>query len=223
MTPVLSAGIDVGNSSSCVALAHGMAIEVVLNSDGQRETPTALHYGNTARAVGLKALIRYPTQPQSTVVQVKRLIGRLYSEVQEQEIGQLLYAVEDGGGQQQGHCMISLPECTQRSLGPLKLRPEQVMVSVLKYLSKTVAAHAEGNISKHVLSIPCFYGQSERNSMLAAAKVAGLTDVSLMHELTATAVCWGATKSRLLDEHPKHVAFVDVGHSATQVRFQLML
>lgn len=214
----VSVGIDVGNATSCVALARGTAVDVVLNFDGQRETPTAMYYGKTARTVGLKSSSRYATQPRSTVMQVKRLIGRTYTEIQRHEEGMLLYDIRDGGKDQQGRCLISIPAPTGTSCPPLLLRPEQVMASVLKQLSRTAAAKAGSEITKHVLSIPCFYRQAERESMLAAAQVAGLSGVSLIHELTATALCWGSAKRNLPDEKPKIVAFVDVGHSATQVR-----
>lgn len=38
-------GFDVGNDTSCVALARKRGIDVVMNKESKRETPAAINYG----------------------------------------------------------------------------------------------------------------------------------------------------------------------------------
>ena len=54
--------------------------------------------------------------------------------------------------------------------------------------------------------------------MLAATKIAGLTCLRLMNEITATALAYGIYKTDLPEKDPVNVAFVDMGHQALQVR-----
>lgn len=50
-----------------------------------------------------------------------------------------------------------------------------------------------------------------------AAKIAGLTPVRLLHDCTATALGYGIYKTDFLNKGPCYAAFVDIGHSDTQV------
>lgn len=60
-------------------------------------------------------------------------------------------------------------------------------------------------------------GQAERYAMLASSKIAGLTCLRLMNEITATALAYGIYKTDLPEKDPVNVAFVDMGHQALQV------
>lgn len=211
----MSVGIDIGNATSCVALARGAAATstILTNADGLRETPSVVFYGENSRAVGYKASTMLASSPNRTITEVKRLIGRPHLTLQDKNA--LLYDMRqsvDGGS-----CLISVPQAQDDS--DVLFRPEQVMVSLMKNLKETADAGAGTRVHSYGLSIPCFYGQAERSAVLAAAKVAGLESVYLVHELTAAAVWWGASRADLPEDGcaPKHVAFVDVGHSATQV------
>ncbi len=53
--------------------------------------------------------------------------------------------------------------------------------------------------------------------MLASSKIAGLTCLRLMNEITATALAYGIYKTDLPEKDPVTVAFVDMGHQALQV------
>ncbi|KAM5255116.1 heat shock 70 kDa protein 4L isoform 2-T2 [Ctenodactylus gundi] len=69
------------------------------------------------------------------------------------------------------------------------------------------------------VKIPSFFTDAERRSVLAAAQVAGLNCLRLMNETTAVALAYGIYKQDLppLDEKPRNVVFIDMGHSAYQV------
>uniref|UniRef100_A0A8C1XFS4 Heat shock 105/110 protein 1 n=1 Tax=Cyprinus carpio TaxID=7962 RepID=A0A8C1XFS4_CYPCA len=75
------------------------------------------------------------------------------------------------------------------------------------------------NDGKVGVKIPSFFTDSERKSVLDAAKIAGLNCLKLMNDSTAVALNYGIYKEGLpgCDENPKIVAFVDMGHSALQV------
>lgn len=69
-----------------------------------------------------------------------------------------------------------------------------------------------------VIAVPGWYTDIQRRALLDAASIAGLTTLRLINDTTATALGYGITKSDLPDpENPRHVAFVDVGHSSLSV------
>ncbi|XP_065260717.1 heat shock 70 kDa protein 4L isoform X2 [Emys orbicularis] len=69
------------------------------------------------------------------------------------------------------------------------------------------------------LKVPSFFTDAERRSVMAAAQVAGLNCLRLMNETTAVALAYGIYKQDLpaLEEKPRNIVFVDMGHSAYQV------
>ncbi|XP_054248429.1 heat shock 70 kDa protein 4L isoform X5 [Indicator indicator] len=69
------------------------------------------------------------------------------------------------------------------------------------------------------VKVPSFFTDAERRSVMAAAQIAGLNCLKLMNETTAVALAYGIYKQDLpaLEEKPRNVVFVDMGHSAYQV------
>jgi heat shock 70kDa protein 4 len=205
------AGLDVGNSTSCVALARKRGVDVIMNSESKRETPAIVSYGDKMRSVGVEGAARLTMNVKNTVTQVKRLIGRKFSDpVVQNDIKDLMYKVTEGAD---GGCLINVMYLNE----PKLLTPEQVMTCLLKDLKETAEADQRSAITDCVLSVPAFFGERERRAMLTAAEVAGLKCLRLMNELSAAALNWGIFKPDLPEEQPLNVAFVDVGHSSMQV------
>ncbi|KAF6376282.1 heat shock protein family H (Hsp110) member 1 [Rhinolophus ferrumequinum] len=69
------------------------------------------------------------------------------------------------------------------------------------------------------IKVPSFFTDAERRSVLDAAQIVGLNCLRLMNDMTAVALNYGIYKQDLpgLDEKPRIVVFVDMGHSAFQV------
>ena len=98
-----------------------------------------------------------------------------------------------------------------------QMTPEQVMAALLVDLRDIAEKEDGAEVKDAVLSVPVYYTEKERYSMLAAAKIAGLNCLRLMDETTATALAYGLYKTDLPEDVPVNVACVDVGHSSTQV------
>ena len=84
---------------------------------------------------------------------------------------------------------------------------------------RDIAAHElKTGVSDVVIAIPGWYADVQRRALLNAASIAGLNTLRLIPELTAVAFGYGITKSDLPDpETPRHVVFIDVGHSSLSV------
>lgn len=206
------AGFDVGNCTSCVALARKRGVDVLMNSESKRETPALVSYGEKQRFIGVNGAAKLLMNVKNTVSEVKRLLGRKFSDPDVQkDLKNMMYEIEEGPD---GGVLVNVQYLGERR----KLTPEQVMASLLKDL-KRIAEEDQGSaVTDCVLSVPAYYSEAERLAMLSSASLAGLKCLRLMNEPTATALAYGIFKTDLPEEQSIDVAFVDVGNSAMQVR-----
>lgn len=89
---------------------------------------------------------------------------------------------------------------------------------VAMYLSKikhTASVELKLPVSDMVLSVPAWFTDVQRRSLMDAADIAGLKLLRLMNDTTAAALGYGITKLDLPgpEEKPRRVAFIDIGHS----------
>src|ERR1022692_4914685 len=75
-------GIDLGTTTSCMAILEGIEPQVLENSEGARTTPSIVAFTKSGeRLVGQAAKRQAVTNSKNTVFSVKRFIGRKFSEV----------------------------------------------------------------------------------------------------------------------------------------------
>ena len=92
-------GFDVGNDASCVALARKRGIDVLMNKESKRETPSVISFGDKMRFLGTDGAAKISMSPKNTVHQVKRLIGKRFADPQVQaDIARLPFSVTEGAG-----------------------------------------------------------------------------------------------------------------------------
>uniref|UniRef100_A0A8C3PXB4 Heat shock protein family A (Hsp70) member 4 n=1 Tax=Chrysolophus pictus TaxID=9089 RepID=A0A8C3PXB4_CHRPC len=96
---------------------------------------------------------------------------------------------------------------------------EQMTGMLLTKLKETAENALKKPVVDCVVSVPCFYTDAERRSVMDATQIAGLNCLRLINESTAVALAYGIYKQDLpaLEEKPRNVVFVDMGHSAYQV------
>src|SRR6266545_7586710 len=89
-------GIDLGTTNSVVAVMEGGTPTVIINSEGNRLTPSVVGFTKTGeRLVGQLARRQTVLNPENTIYSAKRFIGRRYDEVQD-EIKNVPYKVVAG-------------------------------------------------------------------------------------------------------------------------------
>lgn len=97
------------------------------------------------------------------------------------------------------------------------ITPEQVYAF---YLKKLKNFYEEANIMSNdiVISVPAYYSNAERQSVLDACDIAGMKCIRLLNDSTATALNYGFfRRPDLHEKEPRNVVFVDLGHSALTV------
>ncbi|KAG6382216.1 hypothetical protein SASPL_158146 [Salvia splendens] len=205
-------GFDFGNESCVVAVARQRGIDVVLNDESKRETPSLVCFGDKQRFLGTAGAASSLMNPKNTISQIKRLIGRQFSDPElQRDLKSLPFLVTEGPD---GYPLIHA-----RYLGENKtFTPTQV----LGMLFSNLKSIAEKNLSATAvvdccIGIPAYFTDLQRRAVIDAATIAGLHPLRLIHETTATALAYGIYKTDLPENEPMNVAFVDAGHASLQV------
>ncbi|KDD72574.1 heat shock protein Hsp70, partial [Helicosporidium sp. ATCC 50920] len=161
------AGIDIGNSTSCIALARKGGVDLLLNKESNRETPSVVTFNAKQRQAGTDAVGAMATNPRNTVFQLKRLLGKQFSDPDVQrdlaEFPFKVAAASDGG------CEV---EVSYRG-EPTRFAPEQLVAALLADLRAQAEREQGGPVTEAVLAVPLYWGEAERAAMLAAGQAAG--------------------------------------------------
>ncbi|XP_043112439.1 heat shock 70 kDa protein 4b [Puntigrus tetrazona] len=206
-------GFDVGFLNCYVAVARAGGIETVANEYSDRCTPACVSFGPRNRSIGAAAKSQMVTNCKNTVQGFKRFHGRAFSDpfVQNMKSG-LVYDLSQMPSGTTGLKVMYMEEEKVFSI-------EQITAMLLTKLKETAESALKKPVADCVISVPCFYTDAERRSVIDAAQIAGLNCLRLMNETTAVALAYGIYKQDLPapEEKPRTVVFVDIGHSGYQV------
>ncbi|XP_007020850.2 PREDICTED: heat shock 70 kDa protein 16 [Theobroma cacao] len=204
-------GFDIGNENCVIAAVKQRGVDVLLNDESKRETPAVVCFGEKQRFLGSAGAASAMMHPQTTVSQVKRLIGRKFKEPDVQkELRLLPFETSEG---QDGGILILL-----KYLGEThRFTPVQIMAMLFAHLKYITETNLGVSVLDCVIGIPSYFTDLQRRVYLDAAAIAGLKPLRLMHDCTATALGYGIYKTDLSNAGPTYVAFVDIGHYDTQV------
>lgn len=207
-------GIDLGTTYSCVGIFKDGKVEILLNEQGNRITPSYVAItSENERLVGDSAKNQATANPRNTIFDVKRLIGRKFSD-ESVQADRLLFPfqivgdrddkpmIEAGGSQfapEEVSAMIlrKMKEIAERSLGEAVKRA----VITVPGTSKLVEFHAPPictpssiSTSSPVAAHPAYFNQQQRLSTKDAGEIAGLEVVRIINEPTAAALAYGIGK-----------------------------
>ncbi|XP_033631304.1 97 kDa heat shock protein-like [Asterias rubens] len=206
-------GFDVGNSSAYIAVARGGGIETIANEDSDRRTPTIVSFGDHNRMLGSAGKTQVISNYKNTVTAFKRLVGRKYDDpLVQAELPRMLNEVvrtPDGGVGVKVQYMGEKETFT----------PEQLYAMFLTKLKMTAEASLQTKVVDFVLSVPQYYTNVERKSILDVASIAGMNCLRIINDTTAAALAYGIYKQDLPapEEKPRVVVFVDMGSASLQV------
>ncbi len=178
-------GIDLGTTNSVVAVMEGERPTVIINSTGNRTTPSVVGFTDKGdRLVGQAARHQQVTNPSNTVFSIKRFMGRRHNEVQHEE-KMVPYGVVGGGDD-----LVSV------KVRDKDFTPPEVSAMILRDLKKTAEEYLGESVDRAVITVPAYFNDAQRQATKDAGEIAGLKVERIINEPTAAALAYGLEKKK---------------------------
>lgn len=181
-------GIDLGTTYSCVGVYKNGHVEIIANDQGNRITPSWVAFTDTERLIGEAAKNQAAMNPDRTVFDVKRLIGRKYDDKEVQRDVKLLpYKIVNKDGKP--YIQVKIRD------GEIKVfSPEEISAMILLKMKETAEAYLGKKIKDAVVTVPAYFNDAQRQATKDAGVIAGLNVARIINEPTAAAIAYGLDK-----------------------------
>lgn len=177
-------GIDLGTTNSAVAYLMGGKSEIIANAEGKRTTPSIVYIKGDELLVGDLAKRKAILEPKNVVYEVKRFIGRKFSEVKE-EIKTVPFEVKEG---KDGGCLLVIDS--------KEYKPEQISAFILQKIKQDAEKFLGESVTQAVITVPAYFNDSQRNATKVAGEIAGLKVERIINEPTAAALNYGEGRNK---------------------------
>ena len=179
-------GIDLGTTNSAMAVMEGGKPEIITNAEGNRTTPSVVALNKSGdRIVGQTARRQAVTNPTNTVYEMKRLIGRRWTDKEVQRDIKLM-----------GYEMVKGSDGSVKvKMGEKEFSPEELSAMVLSKLKADAESFLGQPVSEAVITVPAYFDDAQRQATKDAGKIAGLEVKRIINEPTAAALAYGLEKT----------------------------
>ena len=188
-------GIDLGTTTSCVAVFQNDRVEVIANEHGNRTTPSYVAFTDTERLIGDAAKNQISANPKNTVFDAKRLIGRKFDEAVVQKDMTLWPFQVTSGSDNKPRIGVEFKSEQKTYL------PEEISAMVLTKMKQTAEAFLGSEVKDAVITVPAYFNDSQRQATKDAGTIAGLNVLRIINEPTAAALAYGLDKKKTGEQH----------------------
>jgi len=180
-------GIDLGTTYSCVGVFKNGQVEIIANDQGNRITPSYVAWSEGERLVGDAAKNQATMNPENSVFDVKRLIGRKFADKSVQADRKLFpFAVVDKKGKPYVEVTVN---------GEKKqFAPEEVSSMILQKMRSVAESYLDKTIEHAVVTVPAYFNDAQRQATKDAGTISGLRVERIINEPTAAAIAYGLDK-----------------------------
>nr|ACG60423.1 heat shock protein 70-2 [Tetranychus cinnabarinus] len=194
-------GIDLGTTYSCVGVFKNGRVEIIANDQGNRITPSYVAFTPEGeRLIGDAAKNQLTSNPENTVFDAKRLIGREWSDPTVQsDIKHFPLKVLDKNSKP--HIQVKTGQ------GDKTFAPEEISAMVLIKMKETAEAYLGKKVTHAVVTVPAYFNDAQRQATKDAGTIAGLSVMRIINEPTAAAIAYGLDKK----ESEKNILVFDLG------------
>lgn len=194
-------GIDLGTTYSCVGVFQNGRVEIIANDQGNRITPSYVAFTEDGqRLIGDAAKNQLTSNPENTVFDAKRLIGRSWDEkTVQQDIKFFPFKVIEKN--KKPHVKV------QTSSGEKTFAAEEISAMVLGKMKEIAEAYLSKTVTHAVVTVPAYFNDAQRQATKDAGSIAGLVVMRIINEPTAAAIAYGLDKK----EGEKNILVFDLG------------
>eukprot|EP00397_Hematodinium_sp_SG-2012_P006448 GEMP01006478.1.p1 GENE.GEMP01006478.1~~GEMP01006478.1.p1 ORF type:complete len:779 (+),score=160.90 GEMP01006478.1:38-2374(+) len=178
-------GIDLGTTFSVVGVYQNGAVEIIANDQGNRTTPSFVAFTDTERLIGDAAMNQVARNPENTVFDAKRLIGRhFYDATVQSDMRFWPFKVMNSQGD---YPMIEVSFMNEKRI----FYPEQISSMVLTKMKETAEDYLGAPLDGAVITVPAYFNDAQRQATKDAGVIAGINVLRIVNEPTAAAIAYG--------------------------------
>jgi L1 cell adhesion molecule like protein len=179
----IAIGIDLGTVYSCVGVFQRGKVEIIVNDQGNRTTPSYVAFTDEERLIGDAAKNQVGMNPNNTIFGAKRLVGRKFddSTVQTDMKYWPFKVINDGGKPK-----IQIEYKKETKL----FTPEEISSMILTKMKEQAETYLGKKVSGAVITVPAYFNDSQRQATKDAGVIAGLNVLRIINEPTAAAIAY---------------------------------
>ena len=193
-------GIDLGTTYSCVGVYRKGQVEIIPNEQGNRITPSYVAWDDKERMIGDAAKNQATINPERTIFDVKRMIGRKFDDPSVQKDKKMWpFHLLD----RKGKPVIRV----QTNNGEKEFSPEEISAMVLSKMKQIAESYLGEEVKNAVITVPAYFNDAQRQATKDAGTIAGLAVQRIINEPTAAAIAYGLDKK----DGEKNILVFDLG------------
>ena len=195
-------GIDLGTGFSAVSVFENGVPKVITSSDGNLTTPSIVAFTDDGKLVGNAAKRQATTNPERTIYEAKRLIGRMYKDKEVQDFAKIApFKLKSGAA---GEVLI---EVDGKDVSPV-----EISAAVLSEMKKYAEEYLGEEVTDAVVTVPAYFTDGQRQATKDAGKIAGLNVLRILNEPTAASLLYHKDNTK-----EEKVIVVDVGAGTSDI------
>ena len=163
-------GLDLGSYCSCVSVYEGTELKIIANSEGGLTTPSYVAFTKDGIKVGEPAKRQATVNPEKTIFNVKRLMGKSYDDVKHLKRP---YKIVNSNGR------------AALDIDGKIYSPEEISAMIIQKMKQTAEDFLGEDVKRVIITVPAHFNSDERNATKVAAEIAGLKVERVIAEPTA--------------------------------------
>jgi molecular chaperone DnaK (HSP70) len=218
----LCLGIDFGTTNSCLSIWHNNKAIIISDNDNSQVIPTVIEITENRKIIGKEAYLRKNIFEKTNtatnnknvflIYEIKKLLGKKYSDLSETEISMLAYNINSDDA---NNIQIYDPNSKKQYY------PEEIATHLFMSLKLQAEIFLSNKFNSNivikdaVISVPAYFNKIQRLIIKKCAESANFNVLRLINEPTAAALCYGLGKNSTNSN--KNIIIYDLGGGTLDV------
>lgn len=201
--------IDLGSEFMKIGIVKpGVPMEIVLNKESRRKTPLAVSLRNSEREFGNLALSQSVKRPKTAYLEIITILAKSLDSPAVKAYREKYPFYDIKENPETKTVYFQHDEKTTYS-------PEDLLAMILDHARDLAADYGEQSIDAAVITVPPYFNQAERKSVLAAAELINLRVLQLINTNTAAGLNYGVFRRKDFNTTGTTLMFFDMGAQGT--------